>query len=80
VSELAPGVNGMTMLIGRDDSSSAPASVIAIGLAVRDAARMMDALDIRPPITRSTTMSDAASVVDNRLGGGFASLTFGRWY
>jgi hypothetical protein len=51
VSELAPGVNGMTMLIGRDDSSSAAASVLAIGLAVRNAARMMDALDIRPPIT-----------------------------
>jgi hypothetical protein len=46
VSELAPGVNGMTMLIGRDDSSSAVASVIAIGLAVRNAARMTDALDI----------------------------------
>ena len=39
VSELAPGVNGMTMLIGRDDSSSAAASAIAIGLAARNAAR-----------------------------------------
>jgi hypothetical protein len=46
VSALAPGVNGMMMLIGRDDSSSAAASLPAVALATKSAARTTGALSI----------------------------------
>ena len=43
VSELAPGVNGMMIVIGRDDSSSAAAllHVIAVAATTRQDARML---------------------------------------
>jgi hypothetical protein len=46
VSALAPGVNGITMVIGRDDSSSAAASLPAIPFTAKAAARITATLGI----------------------------------
>src|SRR5215471_14827392 len=46
VSELAPGVNGITTVIGRDDRSSARASSLAVTVTARTAAKTMDARDM----------------------------------
>jgi hypothetical protein len=46
LSALAPGVNGMMIVIGRDDRSSAAASSPAVAATARTAAKMTDARDI----------------------------------
>src|SRR6516225_9264619 len=43
VSELAPGVNGMMTVIGRDERSSARASSLAVAVTAKAAAKMMAA-------------------------------------
>src|SRR5262249_60144156 len=46
VSELAPGVNGMTTVIGRDERSSARASSLAVAVMAKTAAKMTAARDM----------------------------------
>jgi hypothetical protein len=46
VSELAPGVNGLMTVIGREERSSARASLPAVAVMARTAAKMMNVRDI----------------------------------
>src|SRR5262249_52753091 len=72
VSELAPGVNGITTVIGRLDSSSAPALRVASDIAATDAATMSSVFGMCPGMARSVS-STSPSVKWNGTACGTAT-------
>src|SRR5262245_44312491 len=68
VSELAPGVNGLMTVIGRDDRSSARASLPAVAVTARTAAKMRNARDIEGSRCSSAAVRARPTLLHLRWG------------
>src|SRR5262249_612186 len=68
VSELAPGVNGLMTVIGRDDRSSARACLPAVAVTARTAAKMRNARDIEGSRCSSAAVRARPTLLHLRWG------------
>src|SRR5207245_3503071 len=68
VSELAPGVNGLMTVVGREERSSARASLPAVAVMARTAAKMRNARDIEGSRCSSAAVRARPTLLHLRWG------------